>query len=542
MKRNLSIVLFLFMFYCLVSQSLTLAERAENVLPTQSENSHKFTLEQVQTPVFDPPGGIYCTQQLIDITTDTSEAVIRYTLDGTDPDPAGIIFTGPIVIPLNSTYTFKARAFKAGYDPSEIATATYTILNPAFPVQITSEPTGAAIWIDDEFSGQVTPYTFWQNCLSDADYSVRLAGYSWEPASFEVIHIQASEAQHFIVTLVNPPIVPGVSQNIGGPNFYIAEITVQTPPDTGFNINYETVNINTIPPQNLNNGLSYHNSYAVIFSGPNDEWFDLAVTVPAGIWWICAWYGGSWHTAVPDYPYIGDEPGTVYLMHVQFGGTKGLAYMVVAQGENLDPTLPVELSSFTALTSSGNWVDISWTSQSESNLSGYYIIRNKYADLSNASTVSGHIPATNTSQTANYSYMDNEVEPGGSYFYWLQIGELDGNTSLYGPVGITLTPPQDGGEPIVPLVTKLLGVYPNPFNPAAFVNYQLETPASVEFNVYNNKGQRVRSYMRQHDQAGTFNLMFNGLDEAGKALASGVYYCRMTCGRYTSITKLVLLK
>jgi len=436
---------------------------------------------------------------------------------------------------LNPTINKNIIAVSSGYSHNLALKTVYT-------VEITSEPTNADILVNGVLTDWNTPYTFEMDGGTSDTYSVQMAEYTWEPESFTVNDIQANTSQHFIGTHHNPPIVPGVGHTIGGPNFLIANITVQTPPDTGFDIDYESVNINTIPPYSNNNGLSYHNSYAVILTGPNDEWFDLAVTVPAGIWWICAWWDDAWHQAVPDYPYIGDVPGTVYLMHAHFAGGKGQVVMIVAEGAGLDPTLPVELSSFTAIAAADCFVNLQWTTQSESNLTGYYIYRNKYDTLTNAYGVSNLIPATNSSQLTNYSFTDEEVELGSSYYYWLQTVEMDGSESYHGPISVTLTLPGEGGEPTIPLVTRLLNVYPNPFNPVTIIPYQLQTPETVQFSIYNSKGQLVRTYLRTHDTTGAFNLMFDGADANGKALSSGVYYCIMTAGKYRSSTKMVLLK
>jgi hypothetical protein len=77
----------------------------------------------VATPQFNPPAGTYYAPQTVAIITSTEEASIFYTLDGSDPDDTNTEYTDPIVI--SSTTTLKARAYKEGYDPSNIAIAFY---------------------------------------------------------------------------------------------------------------------------------------------------------------------------------------------------------------------------------------------------------------------------------------------------------------------------------------------------------------------------------------------------------------------------------
>lgn len=80
---------------------------------------------QVATPEFNPNGGSFDNSVDVTITTDTPEAVIRFTLDGTNPTSTSTLYDGPIT--LIETSTVKARAYKNGMDDSDIATAVFTI-------------------------------------------------------------------------------------------------------------------------------------------------------------------------------------------------------------------------------------------------------------------------------------------------------------------------------------------------------------------------------------------------------------------------------
>jgi hypothetical protein len=81
---------------------------------------------QVSAPVFSPPGGAYASAQSVTITTATSGASIRYTVDGTTPSSTtGTLYSGPVNIA--SSTTLKAIAFKSGLSNSSVTSATYTI-------------------------------------------------------------------------------------------------------------------------------------------------------------------------------------------------------------------------------------------------------------------------------------------------------------------------------------------------------------------------------------------------------------------------------
>lgn len=83
-------------------------------------------MESVATPVFSLEGGYYTEEQTLTITTETEDAQIYYTLDGTTPTTESILYEGPIT--LNQTVTVKAIAVKEGMSNSVMASATYTFL------------------------------------------------------------------------------------------------------------------------------------------------------------------------------------------------------------------------------------------------------------------------------------------------------------------------------------------------------------------------------------------------------------------------------
>jgi len=259
-----------------------------------------------------------------------------------------------------------------------------------------------------------------------------------------------------------------------------------------------------------------------------------------GTYYLMGFWGGEWHHADP-WP-ITIAPGDIaeiVLAGIDFGA-KGDVFIVLTPGN--DPTVPVELSQFAATITAQNYVQITWTTQSESNISGYNIYRNDSMDLSSAIKVSDLIEGTNTSEAHTYSYLDQELEQSGTYYYWLQNVELDGYISYHGPVSVTFKVDDEGGTPDIPFVTKLENAYPNPFNPNTNIRYQLKEAGDVKIDIFNARGQLVRSLSRTHDAAGYYQINWDGRDSSGKAVSSGVYQYRMTSGKYHSTKKMVLKK
>lgn len=224
-----------------------------------------------------------------------------------------------------------------------------------------------------------------------------------------------------------------------------------------------------------------------------------------------------------------------------------IAFALFGYGETdvftiTETTLPVELSSFTATITAQNYVRLQWTTQSETNLLGYYVYRAETDEAAGAIKVSSLISATNSSSQINYSFEDMELTQNGMYYYWLYSMEVDGTGYYHGPVSVDLS--FDGGQstPDIPVAYGLTSIFPNPFNPNANIVYQIKNPASVKLEVFNARGQLVNSLHRDHPTPGQFTWHFTGEDKNGNPLSSGVYNVVMSYGNTTSVRKMVLMK
>jgi hypothetical protein len=81
----------------------------------------------VATPTFDPPGGAYFSVQHVKISCATADAFVYYTLDGADPDESSTLCAAGDSIEVERTFLLKARAYKAGMNPSAVAEAAYAV-------------------------------------------------------------------------------------------------------------------------------------------------------------------------------------------------------------------------------------------------------------------------------------------------------------------------------------------------------------------------------------------------------------------------------
>ncbi|HNX38554.1 MAG TPA: FlgD immunoglobulin-like domain containing protein [Candidatus Cloacimonadota bacterium] len=209
--------------------------------------------------------------------------------------------------------------------------------------------------------------------------------------------------------------------------------------------------------------------------------------------------------------------------------------------KNGDVTLPVQLSSFTATTLSFGSVHISWTTQSETAISGYYILRNTKDDLASAETVSGLIYAGNSSTATRYQFEDEDLQSCGTYYYWLQSIAMDGSIEYFGPERIVLES-APGSSPEIPFETGLADIFPNPFNPVLNVSYTLKQDGQIRISVYNTRGQLIQTLADTHKSRGKYSLQWDAKDSTGRECPSGTYLLVMQSGTERSVKRVSLVK
>jgi len=91
--------------------------------------------------------------------------------------------------------------------------------------------------------------------------------------------------------------------------------------------------------------------------------------------------------------------------------------------------------------------------------------------------------------------------------------------------------------------TELYQNYPNPFNPDTWIPYQLAEDSKATIIVYNASGQLVRTLDLGNRKAGSYQVQWDGRDDKGQMLASGVYfYVLTTADGFTDAKKMVLVK
>ena len=193
-----------------------------------------------------------------------------------------------------------------------------------------------------------------------------------------------------------------------------------------------------------------------------------------------------------------------------------------------DQSLPVELTSFTALYSVG-CVILKWITESEVDIDHFNLYRSidKEINYNKIATIQGQ---GNTPTRHNYLWIDTRVQSGTTYWYKLSDVDIYGLEVFHEPVFIAL-------EKALPQEFFLSQNYPNPFNPITDINYHISVAGDVELSIYNTLGQKVRTLVKKKQSAGFYNVKFDSQD-----LPSGIYIYKIQAGEFMDFKKMVLLK
>ena len=110
-------------------------------------------------------------------------------------------------------------------------------------------------------------------------------------------------------------------------------------------------------------------------------------------------------------------------------------------------------------------------------------------------------------------------------------------------INFVLEPGNAADDPQIPVVaTALNGNYPNPFNPETTIRYSVKEPGRVKLEVYNIRGQLVRTLIDEDHATGHYTQVFNAKDNSGRSISSGVYLIRMLAPGYQKVSKMILMQ
>jgi flagellar hook assembly protein FlgD len=146
---------------------------------------------------------------------------------------------------------------------------------------------------------------------------------------------------------------------------------------------------------------------------------------------------------------------------------------------------------------------------------------------------------------AETSYLDPDV-PNGTYTYNIRAVYSGDHQSALSVDAVIEHVQVNSNEVLIPANTELTGNYPNPFNPETTISYSIKEDSRVSLFIYNIKGQKVRSLINGPIQTGYHTVTWNGKNDNGENVSSGIYFSIFDAVNnekdYTSVKKIILLK
>jgi len=195
----------------------------------------------------------------------------------------------------------------------------------------------------------------------------------------------------------------------------------------------------------------------------------------------------------------------------------------------------------------GNGVRLNWEWDYDiSTVLGFRVIRNgvnltMLADLS-----------TNT------TFLDTNIPVTNDYTYTVRtVLIMSGGVSIPSNEATIFVVETDDIINEIPNMTSLLGNFPNPFNPYTNIRFTVGAMSSstvnmgtrdmslthrVRINIYNLRGQRVRTLVDDLLDSGNYEVVWNGRDDSGRLVSSGIYFYRMAANDFEETRKMLLMK
>jgi hypothetical protein len=201
----------------------------------------------------------------------------------------------------------------------------------------------------------------------------------------------------------------------------------------------------------------------------------------------------------------------------------------------LNIPLPVELSSFTAMIADDK-VELNWTTESEVNNYGFDVERKSNDDKwIKLGFVAGH---GNSNTPKSYYFVDNSFSGGSNFYYRLKQIDTDGHFEYSEIIEVEF------------LIENfsLLQNFPNPFNPTTKIKFTIPSVIAIRqlpekqsqfisLKVYDILGNQVATLVNEEKPAGVYEIEFNAND-----LSSGIYFYKLTAGKFSQTKKMLLLK
>jgi hypothetical protein len=202
-----------------------------------------------------------------------------------------------------------------------------------------------------------------------------------------------------------------------------------------------------------------------------------------------------------------------------------------ASGDNLAPLAPKGLTG--DCQGEQESLTISWSPNRESDLSYYAVYRDVRVDFS----PSGE---NRIATTRECDYTDHQWNRSAGYYYKVAAVDIHDNESAASLLKLDDSSDGDTGE--TSRIPYLAQNVPNPFNPVTRITYRITEGTDVSLSVYDASGRLVKVLVAKHLEADHYTVSWDGKDEAGRPVASGIYFYRLAAEMFTETRKMVLIR
>jgi endonuclease I len=213
-----------------------------------------------------------------------------------------------------------------------------------------------------------------------------------------------------------------------------------------------------------------------------------------------------------------------------------------------DASLPVELVSFNVTLVNGQ-IRLTWQTASEIDNLGFVLLRKsldemEYEEIASYESDDALKGLGSSSLGGSYTFIDRDTYLNGHYDYQLWDVAYDGKQELIGNLQIEASAEnlERRGDEKIPNTTKLIGNFPNPFNPSTTVFFDLATGGTVTIEIFDVSGRRVKTLFHGFLDTGSYKTFWDGKSSTGRAASSGTYIYQLNFGSGQLNKRMLLIK
>lgn len=186
------------------------------------------------------------------------------------------------------------------------------------------------------------------------------------------------------------------------------------------------------------------------------------------------------------------------------------------------------VENFSGQKSDEGFIDLFWMTSYEKHCAGFNLYRSTSRD-DNFKKINEQLITGAT----NFTYQDRTVAAGITYFYKLEDICVNGRKKLHQPIEITAVEPKK---------YSLDQNFPNPFNSTTSFKYEIPTATNVRIEVFNVLGRKVKTLVDADKEAGFYTVAWDGIDDQGKNVVSGIYFYHMFTPKFNMTHKMIVVR